>query len=211
MNDFALTSEAPVSFFAADGVTFNGGEGNLCVNCHQPRRVFPEAVNGTISGISSHWGPHHGPQSAMILGVAGAGDVSGGPSGHYRAVTNTCVDCHMGETRNHTMEPSVATCKNCHTDATNFDVDGVQTEIEGLVDELGERLLAWNLINENSEDGHPTVSSAPEDHAIALWNWIYVAHEDKSMGVHNYDYAKALLEEGLARLPMPPAAPPASK
>ena len=207
MDDFALRTTAPVSFYAVEGATFDGGEGNLCVNCHQPRRDAPVAVDGVISGISSHWGPHHGPQSAMILGVAGAG-VTGSPSGHYRAVVNTCVDCHMGEGADHHFEPALATCKNCHVDATSFDVEGVQTEIEALVDELGERLLAAGLINENSADGHPTVTEAPEGPAMALWNWIYVAHEDKSMGVHNPDYARALLEKGLELLPAPAPALP---
>ena len=36
--------------------------------------------------------------------------------------------------------------------------------------------------------------------AIALWNWLYVSHEDKSNGVHNYEYAKAMLEAGLAAM-----------
>jgi len=206
MQDFALKTEAPVHFYAADGITYDGGEGNLCVNCHQPRRFIPAAENGMISGISSHWGPHHGPQSAMLLGVAGAG-VTGSPSGHYGAVTNTCVDCHMGANRNHQFEPALSTCQRCHPDATSFDYKGVQTEIEELTDELGALLVTRGLINVNSEDGHPVVSQAPEDEAIALWNWLYVAHEDKSKGVHNPEYAKALLEEGLARLsPVPVAA-----
>lgn len=210
MTDFALTSEAPVTFYAMDGVTFSGGEGNLCVNCHQPRRVIPEPVDGVISGISTHWGPHHGPQSAMLMGVGGAG-VEGGPSGHYGGVVDTCVGCHMGEGRDHSMEPALATCQKCHVDAENFDIDDVQTDIEALIFELGERLVDYELINENSEDGHPIVSSAPEDQAIALWNWLYVAHEDKSKGVHNSDYARALLEEGLTRLPPLPVPPAASK
>jgi hypothetical protein len=207
MQDFALRSEKAVKLFAIDGATFSGGEGNLCVNCHQPRRDAPVAVNGMITGISTHWGPHHGPQSAMILGIGGAG-VTGSPSGHYRAVPNTCVDCHMGDGRDHTFEPDLATCQKCHVDATSFDVDDVQTDIEALIDQLGARLVDYGLINENSEDGHPMVSSAPEDQGIALWNWLYVAHEDGSKGVHNADYTRALLEEGLTRLP---PLPPASK
>ncbi len=201
MKDFALRTTAPVTLFALDNpVTFNGGEGNLCVNCHQPRRDGPVAVNGTITGISTHWGPHHGPQSAMLLGVAGAG-VTGSPSGHYGAAANTCVTCHLGDGLDHHFEPAVATCQKCHPGATNFDIGGVQTEIAALADSLGEKLLALNLISENSPDGHPTVTSAPEAQGIALYNWLYVAHEDKSMGVHNPDYARALLQKGLSELP----------
>ncbi len=39
-----------------------------------------------IEVTSTHWGPHHGPQSAMLLGwSAGAGDVTGNPSAHCHA------------------------------------------------------------------------------------------------------------------------------
>jgi hypothetical protein len=165
------------------------------------------AVNGTISGISEHWGPHHGPQSAMLLGLTGAG-VAGTPHQHY-GITNTCVACHMGQGLNHTFEPVLATSQNqaCHPGATSFDINGRQTEIENLTDQLGAALLTANLINENSPDGHPIVSSASENHGIALWNWLYVAHEDQSVGVHNYPYAKALLEDGLARMAAPAPMP----
>lgn len=199
--DWALRTEDPVEFYASPGVIYNGGDGNLCVNCHQPRRIFPEAVNDSISGITSHWGPHHGPQSAMLLGVAGAGNVSGTPFAHYRGVRNTCVHCHMGDERKHTFEPEVARCQICHTEATNLDYHGVQTEVLAMIDELGARLLAAGLINENSEDGHPIVTKTSLPKAIALWNWVYVAHEDKSEGVHNPPYAKALLQAGLDALP----------
>lgn len=197
--DWALRTTSPVAMYAITGTTYDGGQGNLCTNCHQPRRDFPEPVGGIITGISSHWGPHHGPQSAMLMGVAGA-EVAGSPHGHYGAVPNTCVGCHLYSEKNHTFEPQLAACRQCHPDATNFDYNGVQTEIIALADSLGAQLLELGLINENSPDGHPTVTSAPLDQAVALWNWIYVAHEDKSDGVHNYGYAKALLEEGLLRL-----------
>jgi hypothetical protein len=197
-DDFALETTDPVSFFAVEGATFDGGKGNLCVNCHQPRRDFPVAEGGVITGITEHWGPHHGPQSSMLLGVGGS--VEGSPSAHYSVVEDTCVGCHMGEGRNHSFEPAVDRCQACHADAENFDINGVQTEVQAMLDELGDLLVAEGVLSENSPDGHPIVEEAPENVATALWNWIYVAHEDKSMGVHNADYTKALLQAGLDAL-----------
>lgn len=195
--DWALETTAPVALYAIEGATFDGGKGNLCANCHQPRRAFPEAVDGMITGISSHWGPHHGPQSGMMLGVAGAGVDNGRPSAHAMLVRDTCVTCHLGAGASHSFEPSVAACQACHSDATNFDIGGVQTEVQAMIDELGDALVAAGAIDENSEAGHPIVTEAPENVAIALYNWIYVAHEDKSKGVHNPAYTKALLQAGL--------------
>jgi hypothetical protein len=198
-DDFALETTDAVALYAVEGVTFDGGEGNLCANCHQPRRSFPEAVDGVITGITEHWGPHHGPQSAMMLGVAGAG-VEGSAGIHYKQVENTCVTCHMGESGSHTFEPELAACLECHDDAENFDIGGVQTEVQAMLDELGELLVAEGVLSENSPDGHPTVEEAPEGVAIALYNWIYVAHEDGSLGVHNPSYTKDLLQAGLDAL-----------
>ena len=65
------------------------------------------------------------------------------------------------------------------------------------IDELEEKLLAKGLLD---EEGHPAVEIMPEADAYALWNWIYIAHEDKSVGVHNPAYTKALLEASLAAL-----------
>jgi len=195
--DWALETTAPVKLYALEDVTFNGGKGNLCANCHQPRRAFPEAVDGIITGISSHWGPHHGPQSAMLLGLAGAGVDGAQPGAHAMLVKDTCVTCHLGEGASHSFEPSVSACQACHSDAEDFDIEGVQTEVQAMIDELGDALVAAGVLNENSEEGHPIVTEAPEGVAIALFNWIYVAHEDKSKGVHNPGYTRALLQAGL--------------
>jgi hypothetical protein len=196
--DWALETTEPVDMYAA-GVTFDGGEGNLCVNCHQPRRVFPEAVDGMITGISSHWGPHHGPQSSMLMGVGGGG-VEGSPSGHYRMIEDTCVSCHMGEGASHTYEPEVEACAECHGEVEDFDIEGVQTEVQAMLDELGDLLVAEGVLDVNGPDGHPIVQEAPENVAMALFNWIYVAHEDRSLGVHNAEYTKAMLQAGLDAL-----------
>jgi hypothetical protein len=197
--DFALETNAPVALYAIEGAEYDGGSGNLCANCHQPRRGFPAAENGVISGISEHWGPHHGPQSAMLLGVAGAG-ATGSPSSHYMMIEDTCVGCHMGADRSHTFEPDVAACQACHADAENFDINGLQTDVQAQLDEIGAALVEAGVLSENTPDGHPTVTEAPEGIATALYNWLYISHEDKSLGVHNPAYTKALLQAALDAL-----------
>ncbi|NIR26617.1 MAG: hypothetical protein GWN77_06585 [Gammaproteobacteria bacterium] len=189
----------PVALYAVEGATYDGGEGNLCVSCHQPRRIYPGAEDGVVTDITTHWGPHHGGQGSMLLGVAGAG-VEGSPSDHYD-VDDTCVGCHMGENDSHTFEPEVATCQECHGDEVeDFDIEGVQTEVQAMLDELGDLLVAEGVLSENGPDGHPIVTEAPENVALALYNWIYVAHEDGSLGVHNPEYTMALLQAALDAL-----------
>ncbi|NQV08027.1 hypothetical protein HQ535_15935 [bacterium] len=205
--DWALSTVDPVVLYAFEGETFDGGEGNLCATCHQPRRAIAEAVDGMIEVTSTHWGPHHGPQSSMLLGLGGAGDVSGNVAAHASMVEDTCVSCHLGEGASHTFEPSTDSCLACHADAENFDINGLQTEVQGMVAELQAALVAAGMLTEEVvvdglviEGSEPVVGAYPAAEAAALWNWIYVAHEDKSLGVHNPSYTKALLQAGLDAL-----------
>jgi hypothetical protein len=196
--DWALETTAPVKLIAFDDVTFDGGKGNLCANCHQPRRLIAAPdPNGNIAVTSTHWGPHHGPQSAMMLGLAGAGDVTGNPSAHAMLVKGTCVTCHVGEGMNHHFEPDVSACVACHSDAEDFDIDGVQTEVEGLIAQVSDLLKANGLLD---EEGNVVVGTYPAAQASALWNYIFIANEDGSLGVHNPDYTKDLLEASIAAL-----------
>jgi len=192
-DDWALETTDPVALYLFEGETFDGGKGNLCASCHQPFGKIADAVDGMIEITSSHWGPHHGPQSTMLLGLGGGG-VEGSPSAHAIMVEDTCVSCHLGEGAGHGFEPNVAACQSCHADIEDFDVNGLQTDVEALIAELGEKLEAAGLL----DDGEPVPGTFPEAQAQAAWNWIYVTLEDKSMGVHNPAYAKALLEAGLA-------------
>ena len=194
--DWALAATDPVVLYALEDATFDGGMGNLCVNCHQPRRAI-EATDGIVNWSSTHYGPHHGPQSAILLGIGGAG-VEGSPSVHTLVVADTCVTCHMGEGDDHTFEASVATCQACHADAENLDIHGIQTEVQAMLDELKEALVAKGMLDE--EEDEAIVGEYPEAEAAALWNYITIAHEDKSLGVHNGPYTKALLEASLATL-----------
>jgi hypothetical protein len=147
---------------------------------------------------STRWGPHHGPQSAMLLGVGGAGNVDGSPAAHGKVVQDTCVTCHLYED-NHSFDPNVAACKQCHSDAENFDIGGVQTEVAGMLDELKTALAANGMIV-SVDDDTPVVGDYPEAEAAALWNYIFIAHEDKSMGVHNPAYTIALLQASIDAL-----------
>ena len=196
--DWALTTTEAVDLYAYEDVSYDGGEGNLCVNCHQPRRAIAAAVDGEIEITSTHWGPHHGPQSAMLLGLGGAGATEGSSSAHYRMVDDTCVGCHAGAGDDHTFEPTVAACQGCHEGAEDFDIGGIQTAVQADLDELEAGLIDLGWLD---DEGHPAVEMIPEDQAAALWNWIYIAHEDKSKGVHNPAYTRALLDAGLAALP----------
>jgi hypothetical protein len=135
----------------------------------------------------------------MLMGLAGAG-AEGSPSAHYAMVEDTCVGCHMGEGKSHTFEPEVDRCQACHADAESFDINGFQTEVQAQLDELGDLLVAAGVLSENGPDGHPTVEETDEATATALFNWIYIAHEDKSMGVHNPAYTQALLDAAFAAL-----------
>jgi hypothetical protein len=177
-----------------------------------------------VSVTSTHWGGHHGPEAALLLGVGGAGGVEGKPSTHYQTVENTCVTCHLGGAgpdASHTFTPNVATCQTCHADATSLDVNGVQTEVQGKLDQVEKALIAKGLLAEVADPGlvelvpgfvkdeyelttigkavEPVVGDYPEAQAAALWNYLFVK-EDKSLGVHNPSFANALLDAALEAL-----------
>lgn len=204
--DWTLTTTAPVTLFVS-GQTYDGGKGNLCANCHQPRREM-EAENGMVNWNSTHYGPHHGPQSTMLLGIGGAG-VTGKASAHYSMVEDTCVTCHVVNDV-HTMAPNVESCLSCHADAEDFNINGLQTEVDELIEELTVLLSEKHMLETSAhepyhtgmplEDLHPVVGEYPEDQAAALWNYIYIVVEDGSRGVHNPSYTKALLEKSIEAL-----------
>ena len=194
--DWALETTAPVNLYAfGEDVMFDGGKGNLCATCHQPRRQIAAAdPNDNIAVTSTHWGPHHGPHSAMLLGIGGAGDVAGKESFHSRMVADTCVSCHIGPDMVHTFEAVTSGCADCHGE--DFDLDAKQAEVEALIVELHDLLEAKGLYH----DGHPVVGVYPSAQAQALWNYIFIAVEDGSLGVHNPDYTKDLLDASIAAL-----------
>ena len=192
--DFSLTGGEQPVVLERTGGTFDGGKGNLCANCHQVRNEAPAVAGGNVEVTSSRYGPHYGIPAPMLLGEGGLG-VTGSPSPHYAAVENTCVTCHMGEERNHTYEPDVERCQACHADAEDFDINGVRTEIEAMLEELHAVFVEKGMLDPET-DLWVVPATYPEAVANAMWNYKFVVY-DKSMGVHNSAYTKAMLEAAL--------------
>ncbi|MEN8229829.1 MAG: hypothetical protein ABFS38_16835 [Bacteroidota bacterium] len=196
----AIRQEMAVTLMTGDGeVEFDNSESNLCMNCHQSRRNPADDSDGSaITTVGRHYGPHHGPQANFLNGFGGYEFRAAlGTSGAHESGSD-CVSCHMTagtETGEHTWIPGIEGCTGCHADATDFDVNGVKTEIEGLMTNLATALFTAGMID---ADGHAIESvSYQADSVGALWNFLLIM-EDASTGIHNPAYAKALLNSSLS-------------
>ena len=150
-----------------------GGDGILCMNCHNGRRT-PAEVTDHITLGDRYFGPHGGPQGAvlsqdpdMYIDMAG-GDFNFTQSGHL-TIEDSCVTCHMQDhgppnaaglpsVTSHAFEVDVEACASCHGDITDFDdvmakndydgdtmIEGVQSEVAGLLTHLEDALYATGL------------------------------------------------------------------
>jgi hypothetical protein len=217
--DFALRSTSPVvpNFDKTTTMDLHGNS-NLCAICHQSRVPEPNKDKpGTTYAITStHYGPHHGPQSNVVAGVGFAeiqGSVGYPDAGSNKHLAQaSCTGCHMaafGEVNfettpgkpvkinqgGHSFTPSIAACNGCHgTTDTNYDYSGTQTQVAGLLEELRDELVGAHVVEwlEADQAYEPIVGTHPMVLAQAYFNWIGL-EEDRSLGAHNPKYVKALL------------------
>jgi len=219
--DRRVTASDDVTFWI-NGNTHNFGKGNLCAECHQARIPNPSPSATAASGdsvtiTSPYWGLHHGPQGNMLAGTGGvelAGSASYTNAAHTGAVTDACVTCHMAtaygvQAGGHQMgmtylshgqeKLNTAGCTTCHTDpsALNTLIAGSKTEVEDALTALRTALVARGVFDDAS--GHPKAMKMKEIEAAAILNYLFV-EEDRSEGVHNTDYAVALLTNSLEAL-----------
>lgn len=183
-----------------------GDNSNLCANCHQARTAEPNTASPgeTFNITSTHYGPHHGPQANVWSGY-GFAEIEGStayPASNLHANAGaTCVTCHMGDYADgaggHSWIPTVDSCNNCHA-TSDFNYGGVQTEIEDLLVEVRDQLVTLGVVEyvEADDAYEPITGSHPMIQAQAYYNWIGL-EEDRSLGVHNPRYVKALLENTL--------------
>ena len=217
-SDWALATAEPLVMWQG-GHTFDGGTGNLCANCHQMRTfTMPDASDpsGDYTVSSSRFGPHHGPQSAMLMGVNGYG-VETSPNPHFSKDHNTCVGCHMAEpygaqAGGHTWNTAYAyhghtelltagcLASGCHTneDLLLENYEELEAEIQALIDTLYPLLVDAGIAN--PETGLANPGTYTNDVAGAYFNYVTVALEDRSNGIHNPFYIKNMLETALESL-----------
>ena len=96
-----LTLRTEAAYTLENGDVFNHGDANLCANCHHSRISADDIVDSME--VNRYWGPHHGPQSDLLVGTNGyeftGYDYENSP--HAYAVENGCVGCHMGHAETH--------------------------------------------------------------------------------------------------------------
>lgn len=150
---------------------------------------------------STHAGPHYGAQSNTIVGIGGFG-ASSINDDHKGA---GCVTCHMGITGDteggHSWWPNVENCIECHEGLTDFDNNGVQTEVETRMAAIAAKLESIHAVHIDAGEVHPMYASIPRAEFEAFWNYMIVM-EDRSMGVHNPGYIKTLLTVAETKLGM---------
>ena len=175
---------------------------------------------------SSRYGVHHGPQGTVIAGTgafefAGSATINGGPNTHGDATENTklCATCHMGEAfgeqaGGHTWKmtydyhgsevDNVAGCNTCHSGFEDFTAFGdVPATVQAMLLELEQMLVDQGIKVTMSTDYtihglnvYANSGTFSADLAAAFRNWQLFA-EDRSLGLHNPPYVKAVLTNTL--------------
>jgi hypothetical protein len=189
------------------------------------------AITPSGNVLSTYWGPHEGPQ-ADVFSAQGGYEYSGqayGTSTHQ--VELSCVDCHMPpvvgneNVADHSFEPSLTVCVNCHAGATSFDIDGGETrnqtemfEFEGDLNDAGfltratappftplspTELTDGQFALDTARTGAGAVDAGPGGlsaaQAGALYNYLLIARGGGS-GVHNPTYTQELIFDSIVAL-----------
>jgi len=179
----------------------------------------------TTSG-SSGFGPHHGPQTDMLVGANAITYGKAIPSSAHRdSVTNSCVTCHMQDIESgpafthaggHTFKLSYAdgsnvvdvvdSCVQCHGNIASFDIKRQDFDgngiIEGVQTEVKGLLnkLAYLLPPVGVEKSSLSINNTwTKQQLRAAYNYQFVL-EDGSFGVHNSSYAVGLLKASIGDL-----------
>jgi hypothetical protein len=197
--------------------TADFGNGSLCASCHQARPYgYTLAVGGGDYDVtSSRFGAHHGPQGNMLAGFGGyevSGTASYTNSAHTTMIEEGCTTCHMAaaygvQAGGHSMKmgydyheelvPNTAGCEACHADIDDFDIGETQTEVKALLTELADLLIVAGIMT--VEEGSAVTGTYSSDVAGARMNY-QMCLEDRSNGVHNPKYVKALLTNSIESL-----------
>ncbi len=211
----------PSVTFTNGVVTTLGGKGLLCMQCHHDRYPAESNVltnarqaphHGTqgdmLVGVNAIEYGMVMPRSKHLSVVE---DSCVGCHMQTTPTTPTNATYHVGghsfslswtDPVNGSNVNVTTTCVTCHGAITNFNfggedynrngvVEGVQAEIQGLMNSIAKLLPPYGSTNKPSPSASWTLSQRR-----AAWNYLYV-WEDRSLGVHNPKYAAAILQASL--------------
>jgi hypothetical protein len=212
------------------------GPGDTCMWCHRSRVDVTNYIAPTGNKITSvYWGPHEGPQADLFTGVGGyhfAGQVYG-ESTHQQKLS--CVDCHMVDVAtnsnvpDHSFNPQIAACRQCHAGITTFDVNGFESQVQAELTQIETFLNSQGLLTRATASPYSPLGSAElgdgnwsqdeavpgstlegglltQDQAGALYNYIVVARGG-AYGVHNPKYIGEILFDSATAFGLTPLYP----
>jgi len=203
--------------YAGADVTWDKGNSNQCVFCHQSRNVSPAPTQGgaDFQITNSRMGPHHGPNANLILGKTPF-ELSGTayPATNPHSTAAGCLTCHMSTPYgyyagghnmgvwydSHGTETMLKTgCTSCHTDATALTakITTLQNDVTTKLTTLRGQLTAAGIYNASS--GLAKTGTFKANAVLAYLNYNTVT-EDRSKGLHNPGYVKALLDNSIAAM-----------
>ncbi len=211
------------------------GTGNTCMWCHRSREDVTSYIVPAGNKITStHWGPHEGPQADLFTGQGGYTFTGQTYSQSTHEQRLSCVDCHMvtmADNRgvaDHSFNPNLQACQQCHAGATTFDVNGFESQIQSAMTQIETWLNAEGILTRASAapytpltpgqlgDGNwstdqPVPGSTldggllTQDQAGALYDYILVARGG-AYGVHNPVYIAQILFDSYRALSGAPLA-----
>jgi hypothetical protein len=200
-------------------VTYDLGNSNQCVRCHQARPIDPAPVEdgADFQITSSRIGHHHGPQANLLLGKTDL-ELSGNayPSSNAHASSTGCIHCHMAKPYGYqagqhqfgmvydshgTEELNTNGCltTGCHSDATTLEtnLEALHIAVEAKLDSLATMLESAGIYDPSTGLAKNGTFNANAVMAYLNFNMI---EEDRSLGVHNPPYIKVLLRNSIQSL-----------
>lgn len=215
----------------SDGETVEGGgNGTICMNCHKAREDAVEYTNDYLNNLSTHFGPHHGPQSDILSAknaVTFGRDIPSSP--HLEATGNACVTCHMYPgtfdpdgnivlmgshtfSMSHDSVDNVQACSPCHGSIGNsfsdkkYYVNG-NADLDGDGTANGLQIEVQGLLNQlkgmlpQDANGNVVVNDSSVTLAQAQAAYDYLmVSEDRSYGIHNPAFVYGILKASIEAL-----------
>lgn len=215
-DDWALTkpgAETLILQYDGADVVYDNGNSNQCVGCHQARDVSPAPVMDGADFIvtNNRIGVHHAPMANFLLGKIPfefPGETYPTSNPHFG--TDGCITCHMADpygyqAGGHQMgmtyeqhgaeEVNTNGCMTCHSTVPDF--EALQDLVSAKLDTLKAQLIAAGIYDVSSDLAVKDTFKA--NIVLAYLDYDAIV-QDKSLGVHNPGYIKALVDNSIAEM-----------